>query len=236
MHTPRRAPRFTLLESSRRPSVRPTMSSACSVAAHGALIAGAVAMTTLAAGFTEADAVSAARFLYPLLQTAPRPLQEQVSYVGLQQAPGPQESPRVFSDVALEQQPEIDTPEQTPTPEDQLPQRAMSELEVDSTAMRDPDSEGPVYPPDMLAKNIEGVALMRFTVGVDGAVELSTIRIIMATDSAFAQAARTALPRMKFRPAWYSGRPVAQLVEQAFTFRIQKPEKLHPSASIGAPR
>ena len=216
-------PRLTLLESARRPNVRPSMSAGLSVVAHGAMVAGAVVLTSLSAGFSEADAVSAARFLYPLLQTAPRPLQEKVSYVGLQAAPAPSENPRVFADAPLRQLPEIENPEQAPTPVEQEPQRAMSELEVDSTAMRDPDSEGPVYPPEMLEKNIEGMALVRFTVGDDGVVNLATIRIIMATDSAFAIAARNALPRMKFRPAWYSGRPVAQLVEQAFTFRIQKP-------------
>jgi TonB family protein len=216
-------PRFTLLESARRPTVRPTTSAGLSVVAHGALVALAVVISSLAAGFTEADAVSAARFLYPLLQTAPRPLQEQVRYVGLQAAPAPTQGPTVFADVPLERRPAIENPEQAPSPVEQEPQRAMSELEVDSTAMRDPDSEGPVYPPEMLAKNIEGMALVRFTVGDDGVVELATIRIIMATDSAFALAARAALPRMKFRPAWFAGRPVAQLVEQAFTFRIQKP-------------
>lgn len=216
-------PRFTLLESARRPNIKPTTSAALSVAVHGALVAGTVLVTSLAAGFTEADAVSAARFLYPLLQTAPRPVQEQVSYVGLQAAPAASQGPAVFADVPLERRPEIENPEQAPSPEEQEPQRAMSELEVDSTAMRDPDSEGPVYPPEMLAKNIEGMALVRFTVGDDGIVDVSSIRIIMATDSAFAVAARNALPRMKYRPAWYAGHPVAQLVEQAFTFKIQKP-------------
>lgn len=224
-------PRFTLLESARRPNVKPTMSAGFSVVAHGALVAGAVVMTALAEGYTDADAVSAARFLYPLLQTAPRPLQEQVSYVGLQVAPAPAESPEVFTDAPIKQEPKLDEPEPPPSPAEQEPQRAMSELEVDSTAMRDPDSEGPVYPPEMLAKNIEGMALVRFTVGDDGVVNIATIRIIMATDSAFALAARTALPRMKFRPAWYAGRPVAQLVEQAFTFRIQKPANPGDSSS-----
>lgn len=216
-------PRLTLLESARRPNGRLTVSVALSVAVHGALVAGTLLATSLAAGFTEADAASAARFLYPLLQTAPRPMQEQVSYVGLQATPAPAEGPAAFADVPLKRRPDIENPEQSPSPEVQEPQRAMSELEVDSTAMRDPDSEGPVYPPDMLAKNIEGMALVRFTVRDDGIVDIASIHIILATDSAFALAARNALPRMKFRPAWYSGRPVAQLVEQAFTFRIQKP-------------
>ncbi|MEO7521312.1 MAG: hypothetical protein ABIW79_05800, partial [Gemmatimonas sp.] len=51
----------------------------------------------------------------------------------------------------------------------------------------------------------------------------TTIRIMMASDSAFAAAARNALPKMRFRPAWFSGKPVSQLVEQAFTFKIAKP-------------
>jgi protein TonB len=181
-------------------------------------------MTSLSAGYTEVDAVTAARFLYPLLQTAPRPIQESVRFVGLQATVAAPSLPgNVYRDAPIEKQPELEAPVEPPSEVETKPQNAMSELEVDSTAMRSPDSEGPVYPPEMLAKRIEGVALVRFVVTAEGAVDVTTVRIMMASDSAFAVAARNALPKMKFRPAWFSGRPVSQLVEQAFTFKIAKP-------------
>jgi protein TonB len=183
-------------------------------------------MTSVSAGLSEADSATAARFLYPLLQTAPRPIQESVRFVGLPATVAAPTLPgSVFRDAPIERQPELEAPVEPPSEMETTPQEAMSELEVDSTAMRSPDSEGPVYPPEMLAKRIEGMALVRFVVSAEGSVDPSTVRIMMATDSAFALAARNALPKMKFRPAWFSGRPVSQLVEQAFTFRIAKPEE-----------
>lgn len=220
------SPRFTLFESTRPLPVRPTAGAGLSVVAHGALVAAWMIMTGLEAQYTVADAATAARFLYPLLQTAPRPIQESVSYVGLQAAvPAPSLPGSVFNDAPAEKLPKLEAPVEPPSELETKPQEAMSELEVDSTAMRSPDSEGPVYPPEMLAKGIEGMALVRFVVSDQGSVDPATVRIMMATDSAFANAARTALPKMRFRPAWFSGKPVSQLVEQAFTFKLAKPEQ-----------
>ena len=218
-----RSPRFTLFESTRRAPIRPTVSAGFSVMAHGGVVAAWMIMTSLAAGYTEVDAATAARFLYPLLQTAPRPVEERVSFVGLQAAAAAPTLPgSVYSDAPVQKLPELEAPVEPPSEVETIPQQAMSELEVDSTAMRSPDSEGPVYPPEMLAKRIEGVALVRFVVSAEGTVDVSSVRIMMASDSAFALAARNALPKMRFRPAWFSGKPVSQLVEQAFTFKIAK--------------
>lgn len=220
-----RSPRFTLFESTRPVPVRPTTGAGLSVVAHGALVAAWMVMTGLEAEYAVPDSATAARFLYPLLQTAPRPIQESVSYVGLQASvPVPSLPGNAFNDRPEQKRPELEAPVEPPSEVETKPQEAMSELEVDSTAMRSPDSEGPVYPPEMLAKRIEGVAVVRFVVSDQGSVDPSTVRIMMATDSAFADAARTALPRMRFRPAWFSGKPVSQLVEQAFTFKLAKTE------------
>jgi TonB family protein len=222
----RMRPRFTLFESTRRAPVRPTVSAGLSVAAHGGVVAAWMLMTSLAAGYTEVDSATAARFLYPLLQTAPRPREERVSFVGLQSNVAVPTLPgSVYSDAPEQKLPRLEAPVEPPTQVETEPQEAMSELEVDSTAMRSPDSEGPVYPPEMLAKHIEGVALVRFVVSAEGTVDISSVRIMMASDSAFAVAARNALPKMRFRPAWFSGKPVSQLVEQAFTFKLAKPEQ-----------
>jgi protein TonB len=100
------------------------------------------------------------------------------------------------------------------------PYFAWSELDVDSTAVRDPASAAPVYPPALLAANVEGSALVQFVVDSTGRPDPASFRAISATDSLFAAAVRDALPRMKFRPAWAGGQRVAQLVEQNFAFRI----------------
>ena len=216
---------FTLLESRRHPAFMPSLSALISIAAHASVIAGVLIASSFVTEFTTEDHERAVRFLYPLLQPAPRPIQEQVNYVGLNGAPALVSA--APPTVAAPAPPLVPVPAPAPEPriadgEPPEPPRAFSELEVDSTAMHDPNSEGPVYPPTLLAKSIEGTALVRFVVGADGLVDLSTFRAIKSTDTLFTKAARDALPRMKFRPAWFAGRPVSQLVEQAFTFRIAR--------------
>lgn len=227
VHAPVHAPVFTLLESTRRPALMPSLSALLSIAAHGSVIAGAILISSMAADYTPQDHERAVKFLYPFLKRAPRAaVQEQVAYVGLTGAAGaapvsvePSAKKETVAEAEAVAVPET-RPVEAATPE---PQRAMSELEVDSTALRDPDSEGPVYPPTLLAKGIEGKALVRFVVSAEGQVDITTFRLIQSTDSLFTKAARDVLPRMKFRPAWFAGKPVSQLVEQEFTFRITRP-------------
>ncbi|HYW30226.1 MAG TPA: TonB family protein [Gemmatimonas sp.] len=206
---------------------RVTASTAVSTAAHVALAAAIVVASATTTQFSEEDEIKAARFLYPLLQSAPAPRQESVNYLALSapatvEAPGPVVS--AFNDRPVTKPSPIDSVvDETLAAEKEQPQRPLSELEVDSAAMRDPDSEGPVYPPDMLEKGIQGVARMQFTVTAQGVVETASIRVIETTQQAFADAARAALPKMRFRPAWAGGRPVAQFVQQDFAFRIAPP-------------
>ncbi|HEY3287051.1 MAG TPA: energy transducer TonB [Gemmatimonadaceae bacterium] len=101
---------------------------------------------------------------------------------------------------------------------------AFSTVEVDSIAVVDPTSEGPEYPTAMAARKLEGSTVLRFVVDSTGTIDMSTVRVISATHSAFAKAVIAAMPRMKYRPASIDGHPVRLLVEQAFAFRLQKPK------------
>ncbi len=219
-----RRPVITLTESVRHPVLVPTFSAILSFGAHVGIIAGVVLASSVAVSYTPEDDARAARFLYPLLRQAPQPLAQQVTYVGLTGVPAapvlaPARSPETARTPLAVEEPQ---PAQI-EPAEVEPQRPFSELEVDSTAQRDPESAGPVYPPSLLAKNIEGVTLVQFVVGEDGRVELPSFKVISSTDSLFTKATRETLPDMKFRPAWFNGKPVSQLVEQAFIFRITKP-------------
>ncbi|MHB8838947.1 MAG: energy transducer TonB [Gemmatimonadaceae bacterium] len=99
---------------------------------------------------------------------------------------------------------------------------AFSSVEVDSIALIDPTSEGPEYPAAMATRKVEGATLLRFVVDSTGMIDMSTVRVISATHSAFAKAVIAAMPKMKYRPASIAGHPVRLLVEQSFSFRIQK--------------
>jgi len=101
---------------------------------------------------------------------------------------------------------------------------AFSSVEVDSAAVFDPTSAAPEYPEAMAERRVEGSAVMRFVVDSTGLVDMSTVRVMSSTHAAFAKAVIVAMPRMKYRPASIGGKPVRLLVEQAFTFKIQKPK------------
>jgi protein TonB len=80
----------------------------------------------------------------------------------------------------------------------------------------------PHYPDALKSVNIEGVVSMRFIVGADGRVEPGSIAVIDSPHKLFSDAVRNALLATRYRPAEAGGHPVRQLVEQSFTFRLEK--------------
>jgi Gram-negative bacterial TonB protein C-terminal len=100
----------------------------------------------------------------------------------------------------------------------------LTEMEVDSAVRRHPESAAPEYPRSMLSRNLEGSVFAVFVVDSTGFVDTTSFRVIRATHRDFVQAIRAALPGMRFRPALLGGRPVRQLVEQPFTFKITPPD------------
>jgi TonB family protein len=114
-----------------------------------------------------------------------------------------------------------------PEPADSAPpgsdapvETALTEIEVDSVVQRDPTSAAPVYPADMLARNLEGSTFVHYVVDTTGRVDTTTIRVIRSTHPSFTRAVRDALALMRFRPAIQHSRVVRQWVEQNFAFRI----------------
>jgi TonB family protein len=95
-------------------------------------------------------------------------------------------------------------------------------LEVDSAAAPDPTSAAPVYPPDLEARGVEGHVIVRFVVDSTGFVDMASVMTVESTSPAFERAVRSAMPRMKFRPAMVGERSVRQLAEQLFKFEIPK--------------
>lgn len=100
------------------------------------------------------------------------------------------------------------------------PDSVYSVLEVDSAVVRYADSAAPSYPPDLLAKNIQGTVYTEYIVDTSGQADTASLVILRSTHPEFTQAVREALPYMHFRPAKFGERKVKQLVQQQFTFRI----------------
>jgi protein TonB len=80
----------------------------------------------------------------------------------------------------------------------------------------------PRYPDALKSVGVEGVVSMHFIVGADGKVEPGSIEVISTPHKLFADAVRTSLLNSRYRPAEAGGHAVRQLVEQSFTFRLEK--------------
>jgi protein TonB len=64
--------------------------------------------------------------------------------------------------------------------------------------------------------------LAQFVVDTTGRYESGTFKVLKSSNEQFTNAVKSALPRMKFYPAEVGGRKVKQLVQQPFTFSLQK--------------
>ena len=111
---------------------------------------------------------------------------------------------------------------------------AFSILEVDETVTRYADSEAPLYPNELLAQNVEGEVFVRFIVDATGAVDPRTAVILRSTHPQFTHSVLTSLARTRFTPASIDRRPVSQLVDQEFSFRIQPPVAVSALGGGGA--
>ncbi|MDB4879506.1 MAG: TonB family protein [Gemmatimonadetes bacterium] len=99
--------------------------------------------------------------------------------------------------------------------------KAYDEDQVDQ-AVQIRNQPAPRYPDALRSVGVEGTVLVRFIVDADGRVERGSIEAIDSPNKLFTDAVRTALLNSRYRPAEAGGNKVRQLVEQSFTFRLQK--------------
>ena len=78
------------------------------------------------------------------------------------------------------------------------------------------------YPPRLQSASVTGTVMMRFVVGANGRVEMGSVQVIDSPHDEFTEAVKDALRKMRYRPAEVRGTKVRQLVEQSFTFQIQR--------------
>ncbi len=135
----------------------------------------------------------------------------------------PRDEPRLEMVVPQGKAEEVDV---AAAAEEELPPIAlgdsiMTELQVDSAAVRYEDGAAPAYPESMLRRRIEGVVIVQYVVDTMGYADTLTFRVVSSTHADFARAVRSTLPHMRFRPAMMANRLVPQLVQQPFAFKIQ---------------
>jgi TonB family protein len=103
---------------------------------------------------------------------------------------------------------------------DALGDSIMTELQVDSVALRYENSAAPPYPESMLKKHIEGSVVVQYVVDTLGRADTTSFTVLFATHRDFAQSVKNTLPQMRFRPAIMASVKVKQLVQQPFAFKI----------------
>jgi TonB family protein len=76
------------------------------------------------------------------------------------------------------------------------------------------------YPKDLLDIGVVGEVVVRFIVDSTGNVRAGSVTVLRSNHPSFTRAVTDFLRTMKFHPALVGGIPVAQLVEEPFTFSI----------------
>jgi len=98
----------------------------------------------------------------------------------------------------------------------------MFEFQVESPATPLPGGQTPRYPEELRKAGIEGEVLTSFIVGPDGRVDVGSFKVMKSTHREFTDAVARALPDMRFKPATVGGKAVRQLIQQPFSFALQK--------------
>jgi periplasmic protein TonB len=93
---------------------------------------------------------------------------------------------------------------------------------VDRAVSPLPGNPQPIYPSQLRAAGIEGSVLARFVVDTLGRVEAGSIDVVSSTHNAFTESVRDALRHSRFTPARYGRWNVRQLVEQRFSFALER--------------
>jgi protein TonB len=96
------------------------------------------------------------------------------------------------------------------------------DFQVEKQAGTVPGSPTPVYPEMLRSAGIEGEVLAQFVVDTNGRADMSTFKVLKSTQDAFTDEVKRALPKMRFYPAEIGGHKVKQLVQEPFSFAIQK--------------
>jgi periplasmic protein TonB len=96
------------------------------------------------------------------------------------------------------------------------------EFQVEKPAEMAAGSPTPRYPSVLESSGIPGEVQAQFVVRSDGKADVDTFKVLKSTNDLFSQAVKNNLPRMRFNPAMIGGKPVNQLVQQAFQFAVPR--------------
>jgi protein TonB len=96
------------------------------------------------------------------------------------------------------------------------------DFQVEKPVQQIPNTPTPRYPDALRSSGVEGEVQAQFVVNEEGRVESGSFKVLKATNELFASAVRAALPQMRFYAAEVGGKHVRQLVQQTFTFKLDR--------------
>ncbi len=189
---------------------------------HSALIAGAIYAT--ASGAASKVVATAGTQAQKVLWVKPS--------AQPQSAPAPKPKPRpvVAPKKVPTAAPRFD-PNAQPTPEPDASSAtnpaggtpgAFNSFEVDVEVVAIAGTIRPRYPEMLRSSGTEGQVIAQFVVTEQGRADPETFRVLSSTHPQFTAAVNRALPYMRFNPATIRGKPVSQLVQQLFVFKLDR--------------
>lgn len=95
-------------------------------------------------------------------------------------------------------------------------------FQVEQPARAAAGNPSPVYPPELRKNFVEGEVTAQFTVLENGRADMDTFKVIRSTNNLFSEAVRDAVRRGWFAPAQIAGKPVKQLVQLPFVFKVNR--------------
>jgi periplasmic protein TonB len=108
------------------------------------------------------------------------------------------------------------------TPQKLDPNQTYFDFQVEKPVAQIPGTGSPRYPDALRSSGVEGEVQAQFVVDEDGKAEVSSFKVLKATNDLFANAVRAALPNMRFYAAEVGGHKVKQLVQQSFQFKLDR--------------
>lgn len=195
---------------------------------HASLIAAAVYVTASGAA-SEVVATAASRMTkIQFIQPSSQP---KAAAAPARPAPKPKARPAVAPKTVPTTTPPVD-PNASPTTELETGPTstaagggvpgAFNAFEVDVEAVAVTGSIRPRYPDALRATGTEGQVIAQFIVNEKGRADRESFKVISSTHKLFTDAVSRALPQMRFKPAKMGGKPVSQLVQQLFVFKLDR--------------
>jgi len=77
-----------------------------------------------------------------------------------------------------------------------------------------------LYPRALQDMGVEGRVVVQFVVGTNGRVDMSTVKVLSASDQQFAEPTRKALGEFRFRPAKVGDRNVRMLTQMPIVWEV----------------